>query len=111
VDIAGLTKVKKMAKNKIVMSISIDPDMHEELKRYAKTKGMQASPYVCLLINKALKLAIDEDPVIVGKPANEDVIPVVLKVPGNLKGNPESLKKWMDNQTAGLVNKLGNVTA
>jgi len=96
-----------MAKNKKVMSIAIEPELHEELKEYAKRKGMSVSSYVGVLISKAVKLSIDDDPLVVGKPADEDVLPVILKIPGSLKGDREGLKAWMDTQTTGIVTKLG----
>lgn len=96
-----------MGKNKKVMSIAIEPELHDELRDYARKKGMSASAYVGLLVGKALKISIDEDPIVVGKPVDEDVLPVMLKIPANLKGQKDSLKLWMDTQTAGIVNKLG----
>lgn len=95
------------SQNKKVMSIAIEPDLHEDLKDYARKKGLSTSSYIGMLIGKALKLSIDDDPIIVGKPIDEDVLPVILKIPAHLKGNKESLKIWMDAQTAGIVNKLG----
>lgn len=96
-----------MAKNKKVMSIAIEPELHEELKDYSRRKGLSASSYVGMLVSKALKLSIDDDPIIVGKPVDEDVLPVILKIPAQLRGNRDSLKIWMDAQSAGIVNKLG----
>lgn len=96
-----------MAKNKKVMSIAIEPELHDELKEYSKKKGLSVSSYVGVLISKAVKLAIDDDPLVIGKPADEDVVPVFLKIPGNLKGDKEGLKTWLDSQTSVLVSKLG----
>jgi hypothetical protein len=45
--------------------------------------------------------------VIVGKPADEDVVPVMLKIPGNLKGDKVGLEAWLLAQVTGIVNKLG----
>lgn len=96
-----------MAKNKKVMSIAINPEVEGELRRYAKRKGVSASAWIGDLVQKALKLDVDDEPVIIGKPSNEEVMPIVLKVPSNLKGNPESLRNWMDMQVNGIVAKLG----
>ena len=96
-----------MAKNKKVMSIAIEPELHDELKEYSKKKGLSVSSYVGVLISKAVKLSIDDDPLVVGKPADEDVVPVILKIPGSLKGDKEGLKSWLDTQTGVLVSKLG----
>ena len=89
------------------MSIAIEPELHDELKEYSKKKGLSVSSYVGVLISKAVKLSIDDDPLVVGKPADEDVVPVILKIPGSLKGDKEGLKSWLDTQTGVLVSKLG----
>lgn len=92
--------------NKKVMSIAIDPTLHEELKKYAKRRGQSASSYVQSLIEKALKIDVDEEPMIVGKPADESILPVVLRVPTSLKGDLDGLKAWMEAKIGGIVNKL-----
>ena len=96
-----------MAKqNKKVMSIAIDPDLHVELKRYAKRRGQSASSYVQNLIEKAMKIDVDEEPIILGKPVDESILPVVLKIPASLKGDEDGLGAWMETQRAKLVKKL-----
>ena len=66
-----------MSKNKKVVSIAMEPELHEQLKQYAKRKGESVSFYVGMLVNKALKLNVDDEPIIVGKPIEENVLPVV----------------------------------
>jgi len=95
-----------MPKNKKVMSMAILPELHEELSRYAKRRNMSTSAYVGELITKALKIDVDEDPVIIGKDPDADIMPVILKIPVALKGNKEGLQRWMDVQTKGIVEKL-----
>jgi len=95
--------------NKKVMSLAIDPDLHEELKEYSTRKGISTSSYICMLVEKGMKISIDDDPIVVGKPVDEDVLPVILKVPASLRGDRASLKIWMDAQSAGIVNKLGSL--
>jgi len=92
--------------NKKVMSIAIDPDLHVELKRYAKRRGQSASSYVQNLIEKAMKIDVDEEPIILGKPVDESILPVVLKIPTTLKGDEEALGAWMETQRAKIVKKL-----
>lgn len=96
-----------MAKNKRVMSIAIEPELHNELQDYCKRKGVSVSSYIGILVAKGVKLSIDDDPLIVGKPADENVLPILLKIPGTLRGNRDGLKTWMDTQSIALVNKLG----
>ena len=93
-------------KNKKVMSLAIDPDLHHELKTYAKKKGLTVSSYLGILISKAIKLPLDDDPIVIGKPAEEDVVPVVLKVPSELKGKKEELEKWISSQSSAIVDRL-----
>ena len=95
-----------MSKNKQVMSIAIVPELKENLTKYAKRKGLSASAYVGSLIEKATKLNIDDEIVMIGKPVDEDVKPVVLKIPMALRSDPEALRKWMNSQVDGIVNKL-----
>lgn len=95
-----------MSNNKKVMSIAIEPELHENVKEYAKRKGTSASAYIGELVKKALKINIDDEPMVIGKPVDEDVMPVVLKIPSNLKGNKDGLTEWINAQASALVKKL-----
>jgi predicted CopG family antitoxin len=95
-----------MSKNKKVMSIAICPELHADLKKYTSRKNMSVSEYLGDLIEKAVKVDVDEDPIVIGKSSENDVKSVVLKVPVNLIGNRENLQKWMEVQSNGIVNKL-----
>jgi hypothetical protein len=92
--------------NKKVMSIAIDPLLHDELKKYAKRRGQSASSYVQSLIEKALKIDVDEEPMVIGKPVDESILPVVLKIPAALKGDLDGLKAWMEAKVGGIISKL-----
>lgn len=93
--------------NKKVMSIAIDPNLQEELKKYAKRRGQSVSSYVQSLVEKGLKIDVDEEPMIVGKPADGSAKPVVLRVPASLlDGDPEALKAWMEAKIVGFVSKI-----
>lgn len=92
-----------MAKNKKVMSIAIVPDLHDQVKLYAKRKGQSTSEYVGNLIEQAVGLNIDDDPMVIGKPIDEDVKPVILKVPESLRSDTEQLKKWLAAQMGGIL--------
>ncbi|MBD3280923.1 hypothetical protein GF389_05385 [Candidatus Dojkabacteria bacterium] len=95
-----------MSKNKKVMSLAIKPELHDKLKNYAKQKHMSVSEFVGDLAERAMKIDVDEDPIIVGKPIDSDIIALVLKIPASLKGNETGLQKWMDAQSAGIVKAL-----
>jgi hypothetical protein len=96
-----------MAKNKKVMSLAIDPGLHEQLKDYCERKDVSASSYLGDLIEKGVKIPVDEEPVIYGKSANENIFKVVLQIPANLKGNKVALAEWLADQSGRLVSKLG----
>ncbi len=76
-----------------IMSFAIEANLQEKLKAYAKSKGVSNSQCVRDLIEK---FVVDED----------DKIPVVLKIPADLKGNKEGLASWLDARCKGLVEKL-----
>jgi hypothetical protein len=95
-----------MSKNKKVMSIAIKPELQDELKKYAKRKGQSVSTYVGNLAEQAVKLNIDDDPMVIGKPIDEDVVPVVLKIPAALKGNLDKLRQWMEVQSNGIIKAM-----
>lgn len=105
-----------MSKNKKVMSIAIRPELHDDLKKFSKRKGLSTSAYIGNLVEQAMKLDPDDDAIVVGKPVEQDLVPllykqedevpVVLKIPVSLKNNPEKLKQWMDVQAAGIVKAM-----
>lgn len=95
-----------MSKNKKVMSIAINPELHDELKKFSKRKGISASSYIGNLLEQAVKLNIDDDAMVIGKPLDDEIRAVVLKIPTALKNNPEKLKQWMDVQSAGIVKAM-----
>lgn len=92
-----------MSQNKKVMSIAIRPELHDHLKKIAIRRGMSTSTYIGNLVEQAMKLSPDEDPIVVGKPVDEEVIPVVLKVPQSLVNNYDKLKNWMEVQSNGIL--------
>lgn len=106
-----------MSKNKKVMSIAIQPELQDEIKKVSKRKGLSSSNYIGKLLEQAVKLNPDDDPMVIGKPVDEEVIPVlvkvdeevipvVLKIPAVLKNNREKLKQWMDVQANGIVKTM-----
>jgi hypothetical protein len=92
-----------MSKNKKVMSIAIRPELEEQLRNCSKRKGISTSTYIGNLLEQAVKINPDDDPLVIGKSMDDDIIPVVLKIPANLKLNPEKLRHWMEVQSNGIV--------
>jgi hypothetical protein len=76
-----------------IMSLSMEPDMQEKLKRHAKQKEVSVSKLVRDLVDKYLV-------------ADEDVTPVLLKIPNQLKGERENLQKWLETKASALVKAL-----
>lgn len=83
-----------MTKKKPIMSLSIDLEVQDKLKLAAKqqTKG-NVSKLVRKLVDKFLVM-------------DEDVIPVFLKIPAELKGDESGLKSWLEIKTTALAKVL-----
>lgn len=74
-----------MSKAKIV-SVSLDPEMHEAIKSASKKLGHKnASQVVRDLISKYLGLLVNET----------DEIPVIIRIPGSLVGDEGRLRSWL----------------
>jgi len=82
-----------MNKNKNILSLSMDPEMQEYIDKCAKKKGVSRSKLIRDLVDKYLV-------------TDEDVIPVILKIPASLKGNGDGLQKWLDARAAAIVKAL-----
>jgi hypothetical protein len=87
-----------MGEKSIIMSLSVKPEMQERLKGAAKKAGWSVSELVRNLIERHLSLIVNE---------NND-IPVILRIPSALKGDPEKLKEWLDARTQKIVASLSN---
>ena len=84
----------KKAKN---MSIAADPEMQSLLKVSAKKLGCSVSELIRTLVTKHLNLIVNED----------DKIPIILRIPSELKGDTEGVKVWMDARVAQIVKAVG----
>ena len=84
----------KKAKN---MSIAADPEMQSLLKVSAKKLGCSVSELIRTLVTKHLNLIINED----------EKIPIILRIPSELKGDVEGVKAWMDARVAQIVKAVG----
>lgn len=83
-----------MSKKTNVMSLSLEPEFQQQLKLYAKqrTRGN---------VSKAIRDLVEKYAVI-----EEDVIPVMIRVPSKLKGDSQNLKDWLDIKAAAIVKAL-----
>ncbi len=79
------------------MSLSIGPDMHAELKSAAKKGGFSSvSKMIRELVDRHLDLLVND---------SED-IPIILRVPGKLRGNRKGLEDWFAQKAAAIVDAL-----
>lgn len=79
-----------------VMSLSIEPEMQENLKVSAKKMGWSVSELIRRLVSKHLDLVVNDG----------DEIPVILKIPAELKGNEEKLLLWLNSKSQVIVKAL-----
>jgi len=79
-----------------VMSISVEPEMKDMLENAAKKMGWSVSELLRRLITKHLTLLVNDG----------DDIPVILRVPGNLKGNTDGLQEWLSHKVDGITKAL-----
>lgn len=87
-----------MAKNKEVMSVSISPKLHIEVKNLAKRKDMKVSPCIAYIIDKYIEMNFEEDPIVVGESSDDGLPNIVIRVPSALKDDKEGLKKYLYQQ-------------
>jgi hypothetical protein len=75
------------------MSLSMEPEMQDFLEKQAQKRGVSRSKLIRDLVEKYLV-------------SDDDVIPVILKVPSNLKGDADGLQKWMELKSSAIVKAL-----
>jgi predicted methyltransferase len=90
-----------MAKKHNIMSLSIEPETQEYLKNSAKEQGVSVSKLVRNLVEKFL---MRKDKVTIVEHSDQ-YIPVVLKIPSELRGD-ERVKTWLMLRAEALGNKL-----
>jgi metal-responsive CopG/Arc/MetJ family transcriptional regulator len=83
------------------MSLSLEPELHEYLKEYAKQEGISASKLVRDIVDKYL---VKKDKLIVVE-KSEEHIPVVLKIPADLRGD-DRLREWLQVRCDAIASKL-----
>ena len=79
------------------MSLSISPDVHLELKSAAKKGGFSSvSKMLRELIDRHLDLLVNDS----------EEIPIILRVPGNLRGDKTGLESWFSKKSTAIVDAL-----
>lgn len=88
--------MSKDSKTKIV-SLSLEPEMHEAVKEAAKKLGHKnVSQVMRDLVSKFLGLLVNDS----------DEVPVIIRVPGNLLGDPEGLRLWLKAKSEAIADAL-----
>ena len=82
-------------KTKQIMSVSLPPAMKQSLADTADRMGMSVSELIRYLVDKFL-------PIMDG----QDIVPVILKIPSELRRNPKGLKQWLELRVNAIVKKL-----
>jgi len=85
-----------MSDKLIIMSLSVLPEQQTLLKTSAKKLGVSASQLIRDLVTKYLGLLVNDG----------SEVPVILKIPSELKGDEEGLRKWMAVRTEAIVAAL-----
>lgn len=85
-----------MSKKANIMSLSMDVDIQEKLKVVAKNRNISVSKLIRDLADKYIN---EED--------NVDV--VILKVPKELRTQPDALRTWMYQRTELAIKTLSSI--
>lgn len=85
-------------KDKIkIMSLSLDPEMHDLIKSSAKKLGHKnVSQLIRDLVSKYLDLLVNDS----------DDMTVILRIPNHLKENSEELRSWLDQKSEAITKAL-----
>jgi len=83
-----------LSKKQDIVSYSMPMEMQLKLKRVKEKKGYKS---VSKLIRDLVDKYVSED---------DDVIPVVLKIPAQLRGNADALRAWLENRVPAVVQAL-----
>lgn len=83
-----------MSKKNNIMSLSLDPDTQDKLRLHAKQKTNGN-------VSKLIRDMVDKFLVV-----EDDVIPVILRIPIHLKGDQENLKVWLESRVNAVINAL-----
>ena len=95
-----------MAKNKEVMSVSIAPNLHVEVKNLAKRKDMKVSPCIAFIIDKYIEMGFEEDPIVVGEHDDEGMPNLVIRIPSTYKEDKSALKTYLFEQVEKALEQI-----
>lgn len=88
-----------MPKETKIVSLSLDPEMHDLIKNSAKKLGHKnVSQLIRDLVSKYLDLMINEN----------DEIPVIIRIPGNLRGDRDGMREWLHRKSDAIAKVLSD---
>lgn len=80
-----------------IMSLSLDSDMYDLVKNSSKKMGHKnVSQMIRDLISKYLDLLVNDN----------DEIPIILRIPSDLKNNPQELENWLNTRNQAIIKAL-----
>lgn len=84
-----------MPKETKIVSLSLDPEMHELIKNSAKKLGHKnVSQLIRDLVSRHLDLMVND----------KDEVPVIIRVPGSLRGG--ALRDWLYRKSDAISDAL-----
>lgn len=87
----------KETKSKIV-SLSLDPEMHETIKEASTKLGHKnVSQVIRDLVSKYLGLLVNEN----------DDIPVIIRIPAEVSEDPVRLRQWLRAKSEAIADAIG----
>ena len=91
-----------MSKKHTIMSLSIEPDLQEKLKRIAKEDGVSVSKLVRDTIQKYL---VDKDQLTVVEKSDE-YSNIVLQIPKSVQSDSAELRRWLEVRMNAIASKF-----
>lgn len=85
------------SKKSNIMSLSVDLEIQDRLKKVAKQRNLSVSKLVRDVIDKHLGPDVEDGTV---------VDTVILKIPATIKAHPEELKQWLQARFDAVVKHL-----
>lgn len=84
-----------------IMSLSLEPEMHELIKESAKKLGHKnVSQLIRDLVSKYLGLLVNDG----------DDIPVIIRVPDSVVSDPQRLRSWLRAKADAIAGALSDGT-
>lgn len=77
-----------------IMSLSVDPEIQERLKKVAKKRNVSVSKLVRDMVDKNLSTT------------DEDVDTVIFKIPKGVQVSSEELRRWLNLRVDAVVKAL-----